>query len=214
MVEETFEIQKQIDRIDKSAVDISSKEMLEGIKQKMDSLDKQYLVLLNTENYDLALQTVVNLEQNTTVGQLIVAIRGIGAISLESEAQLVDIRARYDTLSDDEKKQVINYSILIDSENSLENLKKEKKKAEEKAAQEAAEQAERAREQAEKERQEQERKEAWYNETVYVTPTGKCYHYDGCSTISPSSCIAMTRRAAINQGYIGCGVCYSGGGMY
>ena len=212
LVDETFEIQKQIDGIDRTKVDISSKDMLAGIKMKMDSLDKQYLVLLNTEKYDQALQTIANLEQNTKVGQLIVAIRGIGAVSLESESQLTEIRTSYDALSADEQKQVVNYSTLQDAEISLEKLKKEKKEAEEKAAQEAAEQAEREREQAEKERQEQERREAWYNATVFVTATGNCYHYDGCSTIS-NSAYPMTRREAINRGYVGCGVCYSGGGM-
>lgn len=202
-VEQAADIQKRIDAINSAEVDLSIKDRLTGITQNLETLDPKYQELVDTKKYDLAVKTVENLEQNNTIGQLIVAIRGIGTVSLDSESQLNELKTKYDALNADEKAQVVNYTTLSNARTTLDKLKKEKQEADEKAAKEAAEQAE-------KERQEREREEAWYNSTVFITPTGNCYHYDGCSTIS-SSATAISRREAINRGYAPCGVCHSGG---
>ncbi|MDI6716978.1 MAG: hypothetical protein QME63_08555 [Actinomycetota bacterium] len=46
------------------------------------------------------------------------------------------------------------------------------------------------------------------NETFYVTPTGKKYHYRNCRTLTRSkTVIAISKRDALAKGYEPCGVC-------
>ena len=148
IIEQVSIIQKQINEIDGRNIDISSKDFLLSIQQKIDAQDDRYKDLINTEKLTLAVQTIENLEQNNAVGQLIIAIRQIGTVTLDSETQLNDLQARYDSLTKEEKKQVVNYSALINAKTSLDKLKKEKTEAEKKAAQAAAEKAEKEAQEA------------------------------------------------------------------
>lgn len=51
------------------------------------------------------------------------AIKGIGAVTLESEAAIIACRTQYDALSDMAKKYVTNYQVLLDAEAQLAALK-------------------------------------------------------------------------------------------
>ena len=57
-------------------------------------------------------------------------IQAIGAVTLDSEAKILEAENEYDKLSDKEKSQVEYYQILVDSRSQYEILVEEKKKAE------------------------------------------------------------------------------------
>lgn len=126
---QAMDIQKQIDAIVSSDVDISSKETVYKIKKEITALGAPYLDLIDMEKYDLAVQTIENLEQNNAVGQLIVAIRGLGTVTLDSESQVTELREKYSALSASEKKQVVNYTTLINARSHLDKLKKDQQDA-------------------------------------------------------------------------------------
>ena len=45
------------------------------------------------------------------------------------------------------------------------------------------------------------------SETVYVTPSGHCYHKSDCSSIRGSSKTSMTKKEAKKNGYSQCSIC-------
>lgn len=45
------------------------------------------------------------------------------------------------------------------------------------------------------------------DETVYVTPTGECYHQETCGYVTPETAEGMTLRQAVADGYRGCSWC-------
>lgn len=212
------EIQDDIDSLDLSSVETISENTLEEIDKLKPQLEERYAILLDTEKYDTAAKVLYNIENNTDAGLLIADINGIGKVTLDSKDSINGLKDRYDSLTQEDKKTVLNYSLLTDAENTYKKLKKkdderiaaEKKAAEEKAAAEKAA----AEEKAEAERiaaEEAEREAAWYSETVYLTPNGDCYHFDWCPALSRSKNLTpVSREYAISIGKDPCGRCSSG----
>lgn len=60
-----------------------------------------------------------------TAQPVIDMISGIGTVTLESENAIVEARAAYDALTEDQKQYVENYNVLTEAENALTELKKE-----------------------------------------------------------------------------------------
>ena len=211
------EIQDDIDSLDLSSVEKISENTLEEIDKLKPQLDERYTVLLDTEKYDLAGKVLYNVENNTDAGVLIADINGIGKVTLDSKDSINDLKDRYDSLTQEDKKTVLNYSLLTDAESTYKKLKKkdderiaaEKKAAEEKAAAEKAAAEEKA-EQERLEKEAEEKHESWLNEEVVIT-SGYAYHYDGCSYLNGSNHKQyVTRRQAISLGKEGCSRCHAG----
>ena len=128
-LKQAADIQNQIDAIVSADVDLSSKETISKIKEEIIELGEPYWDLLNLDKYDLAVKTIENIEQNNAVGQLIVAIRGLGTVTLDSESQVEELREKYSVLSASEKKQVVNYTTLLNARSRLDKLKKDQQDA-------------------------------------------------------------------------------------
>ena len=176
-VELADEIQDSIDSLDLQSLGSIDKDAVNRIGVQTSKLDKRYSQLLNTDQYDLAVQVLTNVDQQNDAGKLITGIDGLGEITLDSKDELDGLQAIYDKLSEPDKKTILNYSSLTDAESTYAVLRKaeddriaaEKKAAEEKAA---------AEKKAQEEREEAERlaAEAAKEQMVWVSRTGHCYH--------------------------------------
>ena len=224
-VDHAVTAQELCDAVDNEAVSLDYKPQLEEIDQAIAAVDENYLCLIDTAKYDLALQTVHHLEEGTAVGKTIEAIFAIGEVTLENGAAVENAQALYDALSDEDKKAVTNYALLKPAADKLDALKQEKaeqeaaeKKAQEEAAKKAEEERlaqEEAERQAEAERIAQEKAEedaaqnraAFYDATVYITPSGNCYHEYNCTTTDSRTVTAISRGDAISEGYVPCSRC-------
>lgn len=221
-VEKISSIRDQIAALDLLHLSEASVAELDTIGRDINGIDRQWISILNTDNYENIKKLVENIIEQTPLGQLYLGIQGLGEISLESGDLIKSLLDVYNGLSQNDKELVFNANLLSAANTEYETLVKEqerieqeKREAEEQARLEAEEQArkeaeEKARLEAE-EKERAERKEAWLNETVYITRTGKCYHYYGCSTLSRSTNLTpMKRRDAIAAGYKSCSKCGSG----
>ena len=210
------EIQDDIDALELTSVESISKETISEIETLEPKLEKRYAVLLDTEKYDIAIRVLYNIENNTAAGKLINDLDELGDITLDSKDEIDLLRDAYDSLSNNDKKTVLNYNILTDAEDKYASLKKEedarlaaeKKAAEEKAEAErlAAEKAEEEKAAKEAKRKEDESKASY---TVYVTKSGDKYHSEGCRYLK-SIGGTMTQGEALRRGYLPCSNCIRG----
>ena len=210
--------QKEINEINVATINLDSKSILDQISQKLEGIDDRYRSLVNTEKLEFAKVIVENIEKETPAGKTIVAIFSIGEVSLNSKPQIDAAKELYNSLSDEEKKLIANYSVLRTAEGKYYSLidAKNKKAEEELAKQEEARKAEEERKQAEEEKKraeeaekqaEEERKQANLKMTVYLTPTGTRYHFDkGCRYVTSVS-RELTQEEAIREGLTHCTEC-------
>ena len=103
----------------------------------------------------------------------------------------------------DKARIVVN----ADTKKHIEQLEKEAQRKKEEAKRKAAEEAKRKKREKEKKA-----RDAWLNETVYITKTGNHYQLDGCSMLR--SRIAISRRAARARGLVACTKCRPDFGHY
>ena len=211
------DLQDKIDQINLRSI-YTIEEDVTSIGQLTDSLDEEYVTLLDTNRLETAQKIVENIKGNTEVGQLMIAIEEMEDITLDSKEAIDNLLIKYDSLSEAEKEEVINsdwlqiynrkYNDLVVAKEKAEQEAREREEAErlarEKAEQEAREAEERARQEEIKRAQEE---YSWYHETVYTTPSKNRYHYEWCSTIRNSTLIPLTRQEAINAGIPSCGHC-------
>lgn len=185
------EIQDDIDSLDLSTVEAISANTIEEIDKLKPQLKDRYTVLIDTEKYDVASKVLFNMDNNTDAAKLLTDINEIGEVTLDSKDDLQDLSDRYNLLSPEDQKTILNYSLLTEAENTYKELKKKEderiaaekkaKKEKEKAEREAKEKAEAEAKQAALEAEAEEYAAAARDRiTVVVTGTGT-YHVDGCS---------------------------------
>lgn len=215
-VKKAADIQTDIDAIDISSVETIPEDTVNKVSNSKEAMDNRYDVLLDTEKYDIASRIIYNRDNNTDAWKLTTELNELGEITLESKDAIDSLRKAYDSLSDEDKKTILNYSVLTSAESKYAALKKaederiaeeEKKAAEEKkrAEEEAAEQAKKA----EEKRKQAEEDAAKDSYTVYIT-SGDRYHNDGCSHMGSKNKRAVTQGWAIANGYYPCNYCFSG----
>lgn len=224
------EVQDMIDSIDLGTLPSDLKDKVEAVDSSMEKAGARYAPLLKTDTYELAKKVLYHIENKTDAGAVILALNQLPqAISLADESTVKEIRQKYDSLSDTDKSDVCNIQTLLSAESTIQTLAEEKKAAEEKAAAEQAAKEAAEREAAEKAAAEKEaqssagssgaqpsqpqetskpnRPKETDGVTVYVTPTGKCYHLDPDCGGKNSSATTLTR--AKNSGYQPCKKCAS-----
>lgn len=225
------EVQSTIESIDLETLPPDLKGKVEAVDSSMEKVGARYAPLLETDTYERAKKVLYHIENKTDTGVVILALNQLPqAISLADESTVKEIRQKYDSLSDADKSDVCNIQTLLSAENTIQALTEEKKAAEEKAAAEQAAKEAAEREAAEKAEKEAAEKEAQSSAgssgaqpgqsqetskpnhpketdgvTVYVTPTGKCYHLDPDCGGKNSSATTLTR--AKNSGYRPCKKC-------
>jgi len=237
-LETTEELQKLIDQINvEEIVTLDNSEELHKLYTAVADTDPRYARMLSTKKLDTAMSVLANLEEGNEIGVLITEIAALPEVTLESEESIGTLMSQYNSLSADQKKEVVNYKDLKNADQKLQTLKKEKKEAEDKAAKEAAELAAKeaaekaAAEQAAREAEEkaaaealaaqqaaeaeaartraaQEAVEAYNNTTVYISNSGHKYHEAGCYHLKSSH--PISRGEAIAQGYTPCAHCNPG----
>ena len=220
-----IDLQDRIDSIDVTTIGIEDAEEVSGIIEEIKGIDPEFAGFINTDKSNSASITIDHLKNDTSQGRVIKAIRNLGEVTLETKSEIDEVRALYDALTDTEKEEVVNYSVLVAAESKYTSLKiekelQEKKEQEEREAKERAERE--AEERAQKEAEEAEKKakeeaeaqakqeaedaaryEAWLDEIVYITESGDKYHLASCRWGS----IELSRREAISRGYGPCGEC-------
>lgn len=209
------EVQQTINSIDLKTLPSDLKEKVQTIDSSISSVGARYLPLLKTDTYELAKKVLYHIENNTDAGIVILALNQLPqTISLSDESAVKEIRQKYDSLSDSDKLEVCNIQVLLSAESSIQTLAEEKKAADEKAAAEKAAKEAAEREAAERAAKEQAAKEAAEKAnrpketdgiTVYITPTGKCYHRDPDCGGKNSRPTTLTK--AQNSGYRACQKC-------
>lgn len=133
-------------------------------------------------------------------------------ISVGSKTRLNKIQKSLDNLQTE-------YAALLRTE-TLEAAFAQEEELERKAAEEAAAAAAELQTltetqtmqtpEAERQTPQQSSQNTWNDVTVYITPTGECYHRDGCRTTKNSNVTPLTRGEAAALGYRPCGVCEPG----
>ena len=210
------DIQADIDMIDISSIDTISEDIVNKVNASIKDLDNRYEVLLDTEKFDIASRLFYNRDNNTDAWKLISELNELGDVTLDSRDTIDHLRKTYDSLSDEDRKTVLNYNILTTAESKYTELKKaederiaaEEKKKEEEERKRKEEEEERKRKE-EKERKQAEEDAAKDNYTVFIT-SGDCYHNDGCSRMGSKGKRAVTQGWAIANGYYPCSFCFSG----
>lgn len=145
------EVQSVEDKIDKIGYDESfgndtqnvvingiSNDSSTGIEDARNSYDSlQKFLQEAVENYDKLTKSEETLSRVKTIKSVIDQINALGDITLDSETNINNTKAAYDTLSDEDKTFVSNSETLTNAETSLDNLKQEAE-AQRVAAEEAA----------------------------------------------------------------------------
>ena len=200
------DIQKEIDQIDNETYSEDSAEQVNTITKEIDEIPERYQVLLETEKYDQAVETITNVEEETPVGVAILAINDLDEITLDSEGQIERARIEYNELSEEEQGEVVNYGELTEAESGLQVLKEEKAAKEKAKKKKAA--AKKKKEEAErKKREEEERRAAEEQDiTVHITKSGDKYHSAGCYYLK--SDIEISLEDAKARGYEPCSRCH------
>lgn len=136
-IEKAIDIQADIDTIDTSSAEViteKTEETIDRINEAKETIAKRYEVLIDTEKMEIASRVIFNRENNTEAWKLMSDLSELGDINLESKDIIDRLRKTYDGLSDEDKKSILNYSILTSAESKYAELQKEeeKRKAEEK----------------------------------------------------------------------------------
>ena len=145
------EVQSVEDKIDKIGYDESfgndtqnlvingisndSSTTIEDVRNSYDSLQK--FLQEAVKNYDKLTKSEETLSRVKTIKSVIDQINALGDITLDSETNINNTKAAYDSLSDEDKAFVSNSETLTNAETSLDNLKQEAE-AQKVAAEDAA----------------------------------------------------------------------------
>ena len=108
---------------------------IEDARNSYDSLQK--FLQEAVENYDKLTKSEETLSRVKTIKSVIDQINALGDITLDSETNINNTKAAYDSLSDEDKTFVSNSETLTNAETTLDNLKQEAE-AQRVAAEEAA----------------------------------------------------------------------------
>ena len=108
---------------------------IEDARNSYDSLQK--FLQEAVENYDKLTKSEETLSRVKTIKSVIDQINALGDITLDSETNINNTKAAYDSLSEEDKTFVSNSETLTNAEASLDNLKQEAE-AQRVAAEEAA----------------------------------------------------------------------------
>lgn len=190
-------VQKALNKLDeqgmkKAVLDIeASGKLIKDIESRFDTIEPRYMVMVDKHSYKQLSNILTNVEKETDLGKTIVAINEIGEVKLSKAKSIKNARKIYDSLSDADKKKVLNYEVLTKAEDKLEVLIEDKEETE----REEQEKAERKA-----------TEEARNDVTVYLTASGNCYHFQGCRCLRNTN-MPIKRNEAEARGYRPCGIC-------
>lgn len=113
----------------------SARTAYDGLNDMAKGYVNNYDSLVNAEAVfaGLVAQQQAQAQAQSEAQPVIDAIAGIGEVTLEREAAIVDARQRYNALSEGAKPYVTNLNVLVEAENKLDKLKKEQAEEAEKA---------------------------------------------------------------------------------
>jgi len=120
-----------------SEIDAGSRNVIEAVRTAYEALTaEQKAYVTNVEVLKKAEKDITGLEDAAAAAKVSALIKGIGDVTLESEAKIQAARTAYDALTDAQKKLVTEAGSLTTAENSLKQLKADKEKEEEEKQQE------------------------------------------------------------------------------
>lgn len=124
-VNKAVDIQADIDKIDITSADTISEEVINKVEESKKNLNKRYTVLLDTEKCDIAARVIYNRDNETDAWKLMLELAELGDVTLDSKETIARLRETYDGLTDEDKKAILNYDILVSAESRYLELQKE-----------------------------------------------------------------------------------------
>jgi uncharacterized repeat protein (TIGR02543 family) len=108
-----------------------SKDEIYEARAAYESLTEEEKMQVGQENLDLLLKKEAELEkilnEYAAITNTIALIDDIGTVDLDKEIYIKSARKAYDSLTEEQKKQITNYEVLVEAEKQFEKILSEKK---------------------------------------------------------------------------------------
>lgn len=124
-ITEAYVFTEQLIEAIPNPVTIEDAKTIEAARASYDALTMEQKEKVSMMHLNKLLSAEADLKKLLNVDSVEKLIKDIGTVTLESEEKILNARAAYNLLTEEEQKLVTNYQVLVDAEAALQRLKEE-----------------------------------------------------------------------------------------